>query len=112
MSRDRWPEQPRGGIQLRSDAQIAWASLTGREGDLATIDMAFLAIGAGGIEHTEERHLLGLFSGTDHVAAFRAAGFEDVEHDEHRLHRTPPRGLLTARRLPTATATDMAGAVQ
>ena len=98
VSRERWPQQGRGGIQLRNDGQIAWASLTSREGDLASIQMAFLAIGAGGIEHTEERHLLGLFSDKEYEEAFRAAGFEQVEHDEQGLHRTPPRGLYIARR--------------
>lgn len=98
VSRERWPQQGRGGIQLRSDAQVAWASLTGREGGLASIDMAFLAIGSDGIEHTEERHLLGLFSEADYEEAFQAAGFEHVEHDAQGLNRLPPRGLYIARR--------------
>lgn len=97
VSPDRWPNERRGGIQLRRGAQVAWASVTGREGELATIDMAFLAIGSERIEHTEERHLLGLFSHEDHMSAFEAAGLEQVEHDEQGLNRTPPRGLYLAR---------------
>jgi SAM-dependent methyltransferase len=65
------------------------------EGELSVLVFSFLVGRPKGVEHWEERHLLGLFSHGQMRDAFRAAGLEVVEHDPHGLTR---RGLYVARR--------------
>ena len=48
--------------------------VSGREGDVSTIEMHYLLATVDGIEHVEEVHRMGLFSGDQYRAAFEAAG--------------------------------------
>lgn len=67
------------------------------DGDLSVLVFSFLVGRPEGVEHWEERHLLGLFSHQQMLDAFSAAGLEVVEHDPHGLIG---RGLYVARRPP------------
>jgi hypothetical protein len=65
------------------------------EGDLSVIVYVYVVGRPGGIEHWEDRHLLGLFTHRQMLDAFEAAGLEVVEYDPHGLIG---RGLYVARR--------------
>ncbi|HEX6039321.1 class I SAM-dependent methyltransferase [Longimicrobium sp.] len=65
------------------------------DGDLSVLVFSFLVGRPEGVEHWEERHLLGLFADGQMRDAFAAAGLEVVEHDPHGL---TGRGLYVARR--------------
>lgn len=70
--------------------KTAWA-----EDGLSAIHFVYVIGDRDGIEHWEERHLLGLFSHQQMLDAFAAAGLEVVEHDPQGL---TGRGLYVARR--------------
>jgi SAM-dependent methyltransferase len=48
--------------------------VSGREGEMSTIEMQYLFATVDGIEHVEEVHRMGLFSGDQYRAAFEVAG--------------------------------------
>jgi SAM-dependent methyltransferase len=55
-------------------AAAARVMLSGREGDVSTIDMHYVIATLDGIEHVAELHRLGLFTATQYRAAVEAAG--------------------------------------
>jgi SAM-dependent methyltransferase len=65
--------------------KIARVLLSGREGDISTLDIHYLVGRPEGVESFTEHHRLGLFSHDAHMTEFRAAALE-VTHD--------PVGLL------------------
>ena len=88
-----------------SDAlKVARMARTDWDGDLSVIQFVYMVGGQEGIDHWEERHLLGLFTHEQTLNAFRDAGLEVVEHDPHGclLYTSPsPRdGLLS--RMPSS----------
>ena len=48
--------------------------VSGREGNVSTLDMHYLLATIDGVEHVEEVHRMGLFSAEEYRAAFEAAG--------------------------------------
>jgi ubiquinone/menaquinone biosynthesis C-methylase UbiE len=56
------------------DVKICRMSRSGREGDVSVMDFHYLVATADGIEHTTERHELGLFTWDQYRAAFEDAG--------------------------------------
>lgn len=76
------------------ELKVARIARGGLEDGLSVLEFSFLVGRPEGVEHWEERHLLGLFTQGQMLDAFRAAGLEVVEHDPHGL---TGRGLYVAR---------------
>ena len=55
-------------------AAAARVMLSGREGDVSTIDMHYVIATLDGIEHVAEQHRLGLFTAPQYRAAVEATG--------------------------------------
>lgn len=79
------------------DLKVARIVRSDYDGDLSVLVFSFLVGRPEGVEHWEERHLLGLFAEGQMVDAFGAAGLEVVEHDPHGL---TGRGLYVGRKGP------------
>lgn len=60
----------------RDDLKLAWMYVSEREGALARLRTHYLVGTPSGVEHFEEVHELGLFSGADFELAFAAAGLQ------------------------------------
>lgn len=60
----------------RDDLKLAWMYVSERDGVLARLRIHYLAGRPAGVEHFEEVHELGLFSGADFESAFAAAGLQ------------------------------------
>ncbi|HYW10634.1 MAG TPA: class I SAM-dependent methyltransferase [Longimicrobium sp.] len=86
---------PRLDVSESAGLTVARMVHTEREGDLSAIVFVHMVGYPGGIDHWEDRHLLGLFTHQQMLDAFAAAGLEVVEHDPHGLIG---RGLYVARR--------------
>jgi SAM-dependent methyltransferase len=76
------------------EVKVARMSHSGMHEGLSVLTFSYLIGRAEGIEHFEERHVLGLFTPEQMMDAIRAAGLEVVEHDPHGL---TGRGLYVAR---------------
>jgi SAM-dependent methyltransferase len=66
------------------DIKIARASVADQEGDVSIVDFHYLVVTRGGVRHFTERHEVTLFTRSQYLGAFEAAGLE-VEHDEEGL---------------------------
>ncbi len=77
-----------------TDLKITRMSISGRKRNISTLDFHYLAGSIQRIEYFTEHHELGLFSHTDNLKAFRAAGLE-VIHDKKGLDG---RGLYIGRK--------------
>jgi SAM-dependent methyltransferase len=89
------PGRPRLDVSESDDLKVVRMGRTEWDGDQSAIFFVYVAGYPDGIEHWEERHLLGLFTHGQMLDAFRAAGLEVVEHDPQGL---TGRGLYVARR--------------
>ena len=86
---------PRLDVSESETLKVVRMGRTDWEGDLSVIQFVYMVGGENGIDHWEERHLLGLFTHEQTLDAFHDAGLEVVEHDPHGL---TGRGLYVARR--------------
>jgi ubiquinone/menaquinone biosynthesis C-methylase UbiE len=79
---DKWvlDGNPRALFVDEPELKIARMSISGREGDIATLNFHYLVATREGVFPFTENHRLGLFTMAEQVAAFRAAGL-DVRHD-------------------------------
>jgi ubiquinone/menaquinone biosynthesis C-methylase UbiE len=68
----------------KPDLKIVRMSYSGRKGKISTIEFQYLIGTAKGIEHSAEIHELGLFTHTEYMDAFKAAGL-NVTHDPEGL---------------------------
>jgi SAM-dependent methyltransferase len=93
------PGMPRLDVSEFPELKVARMGRTDWEGDLSVIVFVYVVGHPHGIEHWEERHLLGLFTHQQMLDAFTAAGLEVVEYDPHGL---TGRGLYVARRPESA----------
>lgn len=93
------PGMPRLDVHESPELKIARMGRTHREGDLSVIVFVYMVGHPGGIDHWEDRHLLGLFTQRQMRDAFAAASLEVVEYDPHGL---TGRGLYIARRPESA----------
>lgn len=91
---------PRLDVNESAELKIARMGRTERDGDLSAIVFVYMVGYPGGIDHWEDRHLLGLFTHQQMLDAFAAAGLEVVEYDPHGLIG---RGMYVAR-LPESAA--------
>jgi SAM-dependent methyltransferase len=91
------PGMPKLDVFESAELKVARMGRTEWEGDLSVIVFAHLVGHPGGIDHWEDRHLLGLFTHQQMLDAFAAAGLEVVEYDPHGLIG---RGLYVARKGP------------
>jgi SAM-dependent methyltransferase len=89
------PRMPRLDVFESAELKIARMGRADWEGDLSVIVYVYAVGHPGGIEHWEDRHLLGLFTHQQMLDAFAAAGLEVVEYDPQGLIG---RGLYVARR--------------
>ena len=90
------PGHPRlDASESPSGLKVARVGRTAWEGHLSVIHFVYVVGDADGIDHWEERHLLGLFTHEQMLDAFAAAGLEVVEHDPEGL---TGRGLYVARK--------------
>lgn len=89
------PGMPRLDVFESAELKVARMGRTDWEGDLSVIVFVHVVGHPGGIDHWEDRHLLGLFTHQQMLDAFDAAGLEVVEYDPHGLIG---RGLYVARR--------------
>jgi SAM-dependent methyltransferase len=89
------PGMPRLDVAESSGLKVARMGRADWEGDLSVIVYVYMVGRPDGIEHWEDRHLLGLFTHQQMLDAFAAAGLEIVEYDPHGLLG---RGLYVARR--------------
>jgi SAM-dependent methyltransferase len=96
------PGMPRLVVAESPELKVARMGRTDREGDLSVIVYVYVVGRPGGIEHWEDRHLLGLFTHQQMLDAFAAAGLEVVEYDPHGLIG---RGLYVARRPESSSST-------
>ena len=80
--------------------KMARMQLSEMEGELSVLVFSYLIGRPQGIDHWEERHLLGLFTHEQMRGAFESAGLEVVEHDAQGL--SAGRGLWIARRPASA----------
>jgi SAM-dependent methyltransferase len=64
--------------------KIARVLVSGREGNVSSLDVHYLVARPEGVEHFSEQHRLGLFRHEEYVAAFREAGV-DVMHEAEGL---------------------------
>jgi SAM-dependent methyltransferase len=88
------PGHPRLDVAESDGRTVVRMGRTAWAGELSCIEFVYVVGSVDGIEHWEERHLLGLFSHAQMLDAFAAAGLEVVEHDPHGL---TGRGLYVAR---------------
>ena len=78
--RDGWsPTRGKGAGRRRKRSSATKSSaarvvVSGRDGDVSTIDMHYLLATVDGVEHIEEVHRMGLFTADEYRAAFEAAG--------------------------------------
>lgn len=91
---------PRLDVSESEGLKVVRMGRTAWDGDASVIEFVYVLGHAGGIEHWEERHPLGLFTHEQTTDAFRAAGLEVVDYDPHGL---TGRGLYVAR-LPESGA--------
>lgn len=96
------PGMPRLVVAESPELKVARMGRTDWEGDLSVIVYVYVVGRPGGIEHWEDRHLLGLFTHRQMLDAFAAAGLEVVEYDPRGLIG---RGLYVARRPESAPST-------
>lgn len=89
------PGHPRLDVSESAELKVARMGRTDWEGDHSVIVFVYLVGHPDGIDHWEERHLLGLFTHQQTLDAFAAAGLEVVEYDPHGL---TGRGLYVARK--------------
>ncbi len=94
------PGTPKLDVFESPALKIARMGRTEWEGGLSVIVFVHLVGHPDGIDHWEDRHLLGLFTHQQMLDAFAAAGLEVVEYDADGLIG---RGLYVARR-PESTA--------
>lgn len=89
---DNWivDGKPRAQCVERGDVKIVRMSLSGREGNVSTIDFHYLLGSPEGFETFSEQHRYTLFSIEEQLAAFRDAGLQ-VGHSSPGL---TGRGLL------------------
>ena len=80
------PGMPRLDVAESPGLKVARMGRADWKGDLSVIVYVYMVGRPDGIEHWEDRHLLGLFTHQQMLGAFEAAGLEVVEHD--------PRGLI------------------
>ena len=64
----------RAQAETADDVVAARVILSGREGDVSTLEMHYLVATVDGIEHVREMHRLGLFTAEQYRNAFLAAG--------------------------------------
>jgi SAM-dependent methyltransferase len=69
----------------REDLQITWMYVSRREDLLSVLDIHYLVGTPRGVEHLEERHLLGLFTTEEHQQAIAANDLRP-EHDPVGLY--------------------------
>ena len=79
------PGMPRLAVAESPELKVARMGRADWEGDLSVIVYVYVVGRPDGIEHWEDRHLLGLFTHQQMLDAFHAAGLEVVEHDPHGL---------------------------
>lgn len=93
---DSW--RPDGSVYLltaeTSEGKICRMNISEQEGSLSVINFHYLTGTSSGVEHSTERHELGLFSVDEMTDAFATAGLA-ASYDEHGL---TGRGLYVARR--------------
>jgi SAM-dependent methyltransferase len=92
---DNWivDGKPRSVFIDQPDLKIARISLSGREQDVAVMEMQYLIGSADGIIHFREEHRMALFTAGEQIAAIQAAGLEAI-HDPDGLNG---RGLFIGR---------------
>jgi SAM-dependent methyltransferase len=75
VERDAW-EESRAAAQSVVDDELVAARVivSGRDGDVSTIEMQYLLATVDGIEHVAEVHRMGLYTAEQYRAAFEAAG--------------------------------------
>lgn len=96
------PGMPRLDVAESPELKVARMGRADWEGDLSVIVLVYMVGRPGGIEHWEDRHLLGLFTHRQMLDAFGAAGLEVVEYDPAGLIG---RGLYVARRPESGPST-------
>jgi SAM-dependent methyltransferase len=98
---DRW-DAGRASAQAETAADVVAARVivSGREGDVSTLEMHYLVATVDGIEHAREIHRMGLFTSEQYRDAFVAAGL-DYERVDGLTGRGVHLGLKGAG-LPTA----------
>ncbi|HEX6373563.1 MAG TPA: class I SAM-dependent methyltransferase [Longimicrobium sp.] len=96
------PGMPRLDVAESSELKVARMGRADWEGDLSVIVFVYMVGRPDGIEHWEDRHLLGLFTHQQMLDAFAAAGLEMVEYDPRGLIG---RGLYVARRPESSPST-------
>jgi SAM-dependent methyltransferase len=96
------PGMPRLDVAESSELKVARMGRADWAGDLSVIVFVYMVGRPGGIEHWEDRHLLGLFTHQQMLDAFAAAGLEVVEYDPQGLIG---RGLYVARRPESGPST-------
>ncbi|MBV6452753.1 MAG: dTDP-3-amino-3,6-dideoxy-alpha-D-glucopyranose N,N-dimethyltransferase [Anaerolineales bacterium] len=79
----------------KPELKVTRVSISGRKGNISTLDFHYLVGSMQGIEHFTEHHELGLFTHADYMKSFRAAGLE-VLHDKKGLDG---RGLYIGRKV-------------
>jgi SAM-dependent methyltransferase len=79
---DAW-EGNRASAQSAVDDELVAVRVvvSGREGDLSTLEMHYLLATVDGVEHVEEVHRMGLFTSEQYRAAFEAAGLRYERSD-------------------------------
>jgi SAM-dependent methyltransferase len=72
---DAWVEGRASAVAVvGDDVAAARVALSGRSGDVSTVEMQYVLATVDGIEHVVEVHRMGLFSRDQYRAAFGAAG--------------------------------------
>jgi SAM-dependent methyltransferase len=75
VERDAWQESRASArAEVADDLVATRVILSGREGDVSTLEMHYLLATRDGIEHVQEVHRMGLFTGEQYRAAFEAGG--------------------------------------
>ncbi|HEY7105445.1 MAG TPA: class I SAM-dependent methyltransferase [Acidimicrobiia bacterium] len=76
VERDHWDEHHRAVAQaeIADDIVATRVILSGRDGDVSTLDMHYVFATLDGVTDVQERHRLGLFTPAQYRAAFVAAG--------------------------------------
>jgi SAM-dependent methyltransferase len=82
VERDAW-EDNRASAQsaVGDDLVAARVVVSGRDGDVSTIEMHYLLARVDGIEHVEEIHRMGLFTAEQYRDSFEAAGLRYERRD-------------------------------